>query len=521
MRGGINLKRYIRVFILFFLLVLFFGVISFSEDYSGKYHGNMTVTSINENTLNAIVSAMRSDDIEVNVNELRSDIMESYTLYFENAELLLKTDGYYMRFDEGEFVKVDYNNNKLYIREYDSESTSEFSVVMSFLSNGNLDGTYVVKNNFGELVRGKIVLYRNSSINIVETDSTDSTDSTDLADSTDSNTSELDEDSNSATDITVDEKDEGFDKEDIINGMNFTDDELEYIDEVLNLDELDDIEIWNDNIDFFDIDEDLSTYSELLDDNSFEFQDVEEKIKNVSKVRDDIDVEKSLNGVFKVSKKDSENKSYKVKKEVIKFEKEITEKYLSEGNLKYVAKILDNTFKDSIFDRDDKIEETKENLGMNKIEARAYNDFNEYDEREAKYSLLKDYVVDKIGKPAEILQKGLDKLANAKKKALGKAAAREYKIFAKEYLEAKKSKLSNKKALKRAYDRIIANGEDALESGEEYMTFANGSSNFFKEPIKFMSYKLLGRDSNSKTYKERAVKYIAYMKEDKLFFKDK
>jgi uncharacterized short protein YbdD (DUF466 family) len=199
----------------------------------------------------------------------------------------------------------------------------------------------------------------------------------------------------------------------------------------------------------------------------------------------------------------------------------LLEKVADDTPLSHFVALSNNLIKDEIYDREDKIRETEEKLGLNFHEARGLEDFGNYDEKQKFLSPIKEYITSQdgvTGYTVGLVQKQLDKLADSKKKALGKAAAREYCNFAETYVENRKNK-SHEEAIKAAHNRLEAMSYDAgaKDGGEENITFKTSSSNFFKEPIKFLSYKLLNRDSKKKTLQSRSAMYIGYLKEDKIY----
>lgn len=253
----------------------------------------------------------------------------------------------------------------------------------------------------------------------------------------------------------------------------------------------------------------------------------EKNLEDIVNKNKDIILKKSIDGSVKIEKNE-DSLSYSDRKKLIDFSSDVYS--MVDSKVKLADKIgsvpadyfkglgLD-WVKNEITTKEDKIKETEDKLKMTRDEARGYNDFNGYEEKEETFSVVKEYVLKNAGFAGKMVQDQLDKLANAKKKALGKAAAREYRIFSDTYIESRK-KMSNKEAVKAAYEKIRDTGEDALVSGDDYITFSDGKSNFFKEPIKFMSYKILNQDSKALTYRERAATYIYYLKSDKIYFKE-
>lgn len=178
--------------------------------------------------------------------------------------------------------------------------------------------------------------------------------------------------------------------------------------------------------------------------------------------------------------------------------------------IKYLKSTVVSAYEDQILTPEDKVKDTQKKYNMTQLGAKIYNDQNKYDEIEAAFAPVKDFVVEKTGKVGEYFQKGLDKMANMKRKALSMAGSREYKMFRAEFARMKDAGKSQKEALKAASKKVYDHNNSAEVVGETFQ-------NFFKNPIYSLSNRILNRESKYPTPKLRCGQYISYLKEEGLY----
>lgn len=470
-------KRFVVIVII--MLILSSGSFALSEsDFLGEYKGNLKITSYDDELINMIAedAGMTKEDFIVGLkSELEGDLY---------VEIIKNNNGHIIIFEEtAKYPAIIKGTQLSFVMPLSDSVSLNFKATMK--NENYIEGSMVIKTPVGNIAKGPITMEK-------------------IADYTDE---DIEYDSESEEETA---EGESMDMEESTEEQ-LTDMEEKTVNE---MDAVDEIEENTDK--FFPITD--TREKEFRKTKALTVQQTEEKIKGIVKKNPDLMVKETLSGRKKIERRE-EGLTYEQKKKIVEFTGRSVDKVVGESSLKYGTGIVKNKVKNYVYDRDDKIRDIQENLGMNRNEARGYKDVSAYEEREEKFSVVKEFVLNKAGFAGDMVQKQLDKLSNAKKKAMGKAAAREYRIFADAYVKARQNN-SNKEAIRIARDRIKAQGEDALQKGEEYITFRDGVSNFFKEPIKFMSYKILNRDSKKKSYKERSALYISYLKEDEIYFSE-
>ncbi len=485
--GGVFLKKTFAI-ILFLIFFLFASISLASENFYGEYQGSLMIESFNE----ALVQSLAEDNNQF-VNDLKQEIKESLsgnyliTISSSEGKDIIQFDG------EG-WIEPTFQENKISYKMILDEGVF-IALNGEQDANGDISGNLRIQTPLGYLADGSFTMDKTISLDkpIAE------------------------KDSSVQGDLVEEEEAVSEEDDDQIEEENILEDPLVEDSEVIAID----------NIPIYEPPSEMFLPISTLEDEykgakEVAVQKSENYLVDIYNENSDIEIEEDLNGRLKIYKSDpNDDLSYEKKKQVMKGSNYVIDKIVGETPVKYFVESANNLLKDEIYDREDQIRDTQEKLDMNPLEARGYNDVNTYDEKETILSPIKDYIADQdgvVGYSVGVVQKQLDKLADSKKKALGKAAAREYRNFAETYVESRKNS-SHEEAIKAAHQRIEDLNYDAGadEGGEVYTTFKTSKSSFFKAPIKFLSHRILNRESKKKTVKERSSMYIGYLKEDKIY----
>lgn len=208
---------------------------------------------------------------------------------------------------------------------------------------------------------------------------------------------------------------------------------------------------------------------------------------------------------------------YEVKKEVVKLADKGVDKVMGAfdrvvSGVGHLTDMVKDKVSDLIYDRDDKVKQTMETQNVSKDQARAFNDLDQSKEIQGNLSPVSSIGKKMAGAAGKLIVGALDKIGEAKQKAMSLAGGEEYGLFKQTYEKAKGENKNQKQALKEALAAIEARNEE-----NSYKTFVDSSGSFFDSPLRFLGNKILDRESKYPTPKLRGALYVSYLKEDKVY----
>ncbi len=217
------------------------------------------------------------------------------------------------------------------------------------------------------------------------------------------------------------------------------------------------------------------------------------------------------------AKAKDEGISYELKKKVVELADKGVDKAMGAldkvvPGAEHLTDMVKNKVSDLVYDRDDKVKQTMEEQSVTREQARAFNDLDQTREIQSNLSPISSIGKKMAGAAGKLITGALDKIGEAKQKAMSLAGGEEYALFKQTYEKAKGENKNKKQALKEALAAIEARNEN-----NAYKTFADSSGSLFTSPLKFLGNKILDRESKYPTPKLRGALYVSYLKEDKLY----
>jgi hypothetical protein len=216
-------------------------------------------------------------------------------------------------------------------------------------------------------------------------------------------------------------------------------------------------------------------------------------------------------------KAEDEGISYELKKKVVELADKGVDKAMGAldkvvPGAEHLTDMVKNKVSDLVYDRDDKVKQTMEEQSVTREQARAFNDLDQTREIQSNLSPIVSLGKKMAGAAGKLITGALDKIGEAKQKAMSLAGGEEYALFRQTYEKAKGENKNQKQALKEALAAIEARNEE-----NSYKTFVDSSGSFFDSPLKFLGNKILDRESRYPTPKLRGALYVSYLKEDKVY----